>query len=507
MFDIKRKEKIQKEGTKEEVVLPVKKTKRRRIFLFLIPREEKEYFIENLSMLFSSGMNIVLSLDSIRKETRSSEMKAMIDRLKEDVEAGLPIWRVLEEAKFFPSFIISLVKIGENSGSLAKNLKAIAVQQKKDRVFNSKIRSAMMYPGFVLGLTLIVGIGIAWFILPRLTQVFDQLKLDLPLITRILIGFGKFISQYGSIVIPGFVVGLILIMFFVFAFSKTKFIGQFLLFSVPAIKKLIQETELARMGYILGTLLKSGLPIKDAMRALAEASAFYKYRNLYVYLENSIEDGNTFQQSFEGYKKSYKLIPATVQQMIVVGERSGQLPETFLAIGENFEEKIENTTKNLTTLLEPILLVIVWLGVVSVAMAVILPIYSLIGGLNNPKPKEISVSEEIVETSKEKKNVTEEVQTPTEVKEEVKQEVAIPAVKKIEILKTPTGSLNVRDISNAKGKKIGTVLPGEQYVFQEEKDGWYNITLPDGINGWVSGEYVKVVSSEQGTVNNDQPSN
>ncbi|MFZ2834757.1 MAG: type II secretion system F family protein [Candidatus Moraniibacteriota bacterium] len=480
MFDIKRKEKKE---------LPVKKEKRHRIMLFLIPNEEKEYFIESLSMLFSSGMNIIMSLESIKKETRSAQMREIIDRLKEDVDAGLPIWKVLEEVKFFPSFIISLIMIGEKSGSLAKNLKAIAIQQKKDRVFNSKIRSAMMYPAFVLGLTLIVGIGIAWFILPRLTQVFDQLKIDLPLITRILIAFGKFIDHYGSIVIPSFVFGLILLFYFIFAFSKTKFIGQFLLFSVPAIRRLVQETELARMGYILGTLLKSGLPIRDAMTALTEASTFYKYKKLYVYLEHSVEDGNTFQQSFDGYKNSHKLVPATIQQMIMVGEESGQLPEMFISIGQNFEEKIENTTKNLTTLLEPILLVIVWLGVVAVALAVILPIYSLIGGLNkskgtNSKPAPIT---NVVEDS----NAMDTDKDQIDTEGEKKPEEVVPVKNRIQIIETPTGFLNVRDTPSAKGKKIGKVLIGEQYVFQEEKDGWYKIVLSGETVGWVSGEYVK----------------
>ena len=381
MFNLFGKSKFKK----KEVASVLKKNKRQQVFLFLIPQSEKEYFIENLSMLFVSGMNISLALESIKAEVQSKQMKVIIDRMKEDIEAGMPMWQVLKETNFFPEFVISLIKIGESSGNLGKNLKVISIQQKKDRIFNSKIRSAMMYPSFVLGLTLIVGISVAWFILPRLTTVFDQLKIDLPLITKVLIAFGKFIGQHGAVAVPSFILTLAFIFFFVFIFSRTKFIGQFLLFSFPGIKKLIQETELARMGYIMGTLLGSGLPIKEATKSLIETSGFYKYKKFYKYLREKIEEGNTFQQVFNTYKKTRKIIPNTVQQMIIIGEKSGQLPETFLIIGGNFEEKIDDTTKNLSVILEPVLLVIVWLGVVAVALAVILPIYSLIGGLNNQK--------------------------------------------------------------------------------------------------------------------------
>lgn len=493
MFDIKKAEnffRTPNNGGREDISSEKKEVqskggKKSRVFISLIPAEEKEYFIENLSMLLASGMDILQAIDSIKKEIRSSGMKEVIDNLREEVEAGSPIWKALENTKLFPAFILALIRIGERSGSLVKNLKVISIQQKKDRSFNAKIRSAMLYPIFVLSLTVVVGISIAWFILPRLTVVFDQLKVDLPLITKILIAFGKFIDQHGLVAVPSFVLFLGALIYFLFIFSRTKFIGQTILFAFPGIKRLIQETELARMGYILGTLLRAGLPVVDALQSLAEASTFYKYKKLYLFLIESIEAGNTFQQSFEAYKNSRKLVPITIQQMIMVGERSGRLPDTFLSIGETFEEKIDNTTKNLAVILEPVLLVIVWLGVVAVALAVILPIYSLIGGLN--KSAEVPSSAPVVETV-----------TPDQVSEapaETETKNIVPELK-IEILKTGTGFLNVRDANNTKGKVVGKVLPGQQYVAQADQDGWYQITLSDGSAGWVFGKYAKLINPQ-----------
>jgi len=146
-------------------------------------------------------------------------------------------------------------------------------------------------------------------------------------------------------------------------------------------KNIIQQMELARFGYLLGSLLQAGMPIVDSIRSIKETAGFYNYRKFYKYLESSVEEGNSFQRSFLEYKRIKKILPPPIQQMIITSEKSGHLSETLKKIGSVFEERLENTTKNLTVILEPVLLVIVWLGVVAVALAVILPIYGLIGGL------------------------------------------------------------------------------------------------------------------------------
>lgn len=345
-------------------------------------REEKKYFIENLTMLLVSGMDIVSALDSINKEIRSPKMRTIITELKKDIDAGVFLWQALDKFKLFSEQIISLIRMGEESGRLAENLKVIIIQQDKDRIFKSKIRSAMMYPILILVVTVVVGVGVAWFILPRLSSIFSRMNLDLPLTTRGLISAGDFLNQYGVIAIPVFVVSLMILVYFIFIFKYSKQLGQGILLSLPGVKKLIQELELARFGYFLGTLLEAGLPIVDALDSLTKVSSFKAYRKLYSYLLDRIKEGNSISNSLSSYPKSKKYIPTSVQTMIYSGEQSGRLPDILIKIGETYEAKTDTTTKDLTVVLEPILLVIVWLGVVGVALAVIMPIYSLIGGLN-----------------------------------------------------------------------------------------------------------------------------
>jgi type II secretory pathway component PulF len=345
--------------------------------------KERDQFIENLSMLVLSGMSITSALTSIIKQTKVPGMKKILERMLLEIEAGSPVWKAFEKTRFFKGYTISLIRLGEESGNFAENLKVVSLEEEKDRDFKSKIRSALMYPVFVLSLTLVVGIGISWFILPKLAKIFTDLKLTLPLVTRVLMSFGVFLSKHGLIAVPAGALVIGVIAYIVFFNERTRFMGEAIIFSIPGIKTLLMEVEVARFGYLLGTLLEAGLTVTRAIESLAGASDVIRYKKFYLALRESIEMGNSFEKSFMQYKGIDVLIPQPIQQLIISGEKSGNLNKTLIKVGQVLEAKSDTTTKNLTIIMEPILLVIVWAGVVSVAFAVILPIYSLVGGLNN----------------------------------------------------------------------------------------------------------------------------
>lgn len=459
--------------------------------------KEKDFFIENLALLLSSGIDVLSAINSMEGDIRSSGMKKIARGIKEDIEEGKPLSKALKNSGIFPEFVFSLIEIGEKSGKLPENLLLIINQQKKERTFRSKVNSAIMYPAFILVLSLVIGVGISWYILPKLSTVFSQLKIKLPLITKVLIAFGNFMGEYGTIVVPSFLLFLFLLFYFLFVFHRTKFIGQKFLLFFPGIRVLIQEVELARMGYVLGILLDAGVPVDKSIDALTGSSAIHDYKKLYGFIGEKLEEGNSFQKSFLLYPKSKRLISGSVIQIISAGEQSGHLSEALMRIGQIYEEKTENTTKNLATLLEPILLVIVWLGVVFVALAVILPIYSLVGGFNtdphaaqgSPPPapivETVTPENEIMENS----NTSSQEQEPAE-------NADVPKIEAIEIIETGTGFLNVRETPSKKGKIVGKVSVGDTFNPEEEKDGWYRITLPDEKNGWVSGDYTKKAENQ-----------
>ncbi len=482
-----------------------KKYKKRSAFSNIGIGEERDNFVENMSMLFRSGMSVVEVLNSVGEEASSKVMKQIIGEIKEKTKDGMPLWQSLKEANIFKDHIVSLIRVGEESGNLSKNLNVIAIQQRKDRDFRSKLRSAMMYPVLVFSLALIVGTGIAWFILPKLALIFSQMKLELPWITRVLIAVGEFLQNHGLITVLSAIVFLSIFFYLFFINRKLRFIGQAMILKIPGIKRLIQEIEVARLGYVLGTLLESGLPVVSAVNSIYDAAVFKKYKDFYKFLKNYLETGHSFQKSFEKYKDTNKLIPVPVQQMIVAGEQSGNLAPTFLQVGETYDKKIENTSRNLTILLEPLLLVIIWLAVISVALAVILPIYSLVGGINKAKqgrnsssnkpPTEASVEVSQVDFKEDSEGIVEEIEIVTELK----------------ILPTGTGSLNVREEASTSSTIIGEVKEGDILKYLEEDEGWYEIVIVDEETkeektGWVLGEFIEVVQGDESEKSKDEES-
>jgi type IV pilus assembly protein PilC len=468
------------------------KTENQDHFLAISGREEKKYLIENLSVLLTAGIDIISSLGSIKSDFHSKKMNVLVSRLEEEISNGTSVWKALDNGKLLPGYAISLMKIGEESGRLAENMKLVALQQQRDRHFRSKISSAMMYPALVFFLTVSVGIGVSWFILPRLSSVFGQLKLELPWITRWIMGIGEFLGHYGLVVVPAFVLTTAILIYLLFVFQKTKHWGQFMLFHVPGTSGMIREIELSRTGYLAGTLLQAGIPIVDTLGSLAETSTFRMYKNLYIYLKEAVIEGDSLQKSITSYAGSRKLIPSSARNIIASGEQSGKLPEAFIKVGQIFEERTENSTKNLSVMLEPILLVLVWIGVMVVALAVILPIYSLLGNLNN------SPTASTQKSAPESKNEIPVEISAGEAAKEIPQETnSLPneevgaEIKKLEIVSTDTGFLNIRSEPSLESKIIGHALPKESYEYEEENDNWYKIKMAEDKYGWVFGKYVK----------------
>ncbi|HNX10948.1 MAG TPA: type II secretion system F family protein [bacterium] len=346
-------------------------------------KESKENFLENLAMLLSAGLDIYGALDAVQAENRSRLFRRLVNFLISEIENGSTLWQALEKTGTFPRQAVSLIRNGEKSGNLPDNLKVLVAQRQKEQGFYGKIRSAMIYPLFVLSLAVVVGLGTSWFVLPRLAQVFSSLDVKLPAITQWLIDFGYFMAHYGYIFVPAVLAFLIIFFFFLFFFKYSKFLGQFFLLRLPGIKKLIKQAEVARGTYILGTLLNSGLPIVEAMDSLIQSSDIRAYRRFYEKLKVGLEEGNSFRKIFSQNRTFSRFWSPAIEQLILAAETSGNLPNVLLKISSSFEEKVSGTSKNLAVLIEPILLIIVWLAVLAVAVAIFLPIYSLVGSFNH----------------------------------------------------------------------------------------------------------------------------
>lgn len=339
-------------------------------------KNEIYFFIENLSMLLEAGMDISAALNSLSQESSSGRMKKIIEKIKNNVELGESLASSIAKEKILPDHMLAFIRLGEKSGKLVENLKILVIQNDKEVAFRSKTKSALIYAVVIFVLTTVVAAGTGWYTLPRIAEVYSQINAELPFLTKVVIGFGNFLGQYGYIFIPLIFLLFASAFYFLFSFPKTKFIGHIFLMKIPVIKNLIQHVEIARFSYLLGNMLDAGLPISETLEAAPGITTFNNYKRFYQYLGQQVNKGESIQKSFLAYKNINKLFSSSSLQMLMAAEKSGSLPQTLLRLGQMHEKKADNLANNLPVLLEPIILLIVGIGVALFVLATILPIYN-----------------------------------------------------------------------------------------------------------------------------------
>jgi len=342
--------------------------------------KERANFIENLAILLNSGLSVIDALKTIQMELRTKAMKKVTAQVIGEVESGIALWRAMDNRNFFSPYALALIRIGEEAGSLSKNMEYLSVQQEKDRSLRAKVKMAMIYPSIVLVLTFVITLGLAWFVLPQLVTVLLSLNAKLPLVTRIIIGIANFFRDHGNVAVPLFGVFCFLL-FLLFRYTGLRGPVQQLIFRLPGIGTMARSATIARFGVILGSLLRAGVPIVASIRSMAEVTDTVYYRRFYFRLADAIEMGRSFAIAFETLKETKSLIPASVQQLIITGEKSGKMADMLLRIADIYEKKAEEAAARLPVVLEPILLIFIGGIVGTIAFAIIVPIYSIVGSV------------------------------------------------------------------------------------------------------------------------------
>ena len=336
-------------------------------------------FTKHLAMMIKSGITLSESIDTIATQTKSNKFKKVLDAIAADIRNGKSFPKALEKhEKIFKRFYISLIEIGEESGTLSQSLDYLAQQLAKEYSLKKKIQNALLYPAIVLVAITVVGIGMSIFVLPKLVDLFESLNTNLPITTKILLFFANIMKHYGLFVIGGLIILVILFRIGVkLPIFKPKW--DRLILSFPIFGPLLQNEELTSLCRNLGVMLKSGLSITRALEvqyAGTENSVFKDYVNN---LQKAIDKGKDLQKELSLGNYS-KFSPIAIK-MIGVGEKTGKLDEAFLYLGDFFEDEVDNIAKNLSVVLEPIMLLFIGLIVGFVAMAIISPIYSLTGAI------------------------------------------------------------------------------------------------------------------------------
>ncbi|GMR19179.1 MAG: type II secretion system F family protein [Patescibacteria group bacterium] len=340
---------------------------------------EKLFFTKNLAVMLKSGIPITEVMKTLSIQAKSTAFKKVLSQATEDVSRGRSLEKALSKhAKVFDQFYLSLIRVGEESGTLEESLFYLVEQMEKDQDLRKKVQSAMLYPSIVLIATGGIGLALAFFILPQIIGLFESLNVDLPVTTVILIFIAKFLRDWGLVVLPSAaVLTLVLI-----ALLRSRLIKPYwhaFILRIPIFGSLLQNISLATLARNLGIMLKSGLTITSALETASEVERNLAYRKDLIKISKEVRRGKSIESAIMSGK--FKEFPLFMVRMIGVGEKSGNLEENLGYLGDYFDTEVDTVTKNLATILEPLLLIIIGLVVAFVALSIISPIYQVTGSI------------------------------------------------------------------------------------------------------------------------------
>lgn len=334
---------------------------------------DKVLFTKHLAVMIKSGISLSEALQNLTNQTKSAALKKILKGMLINVENGMNFSEALKKyPKVFDSFYINIIEVSEESSSLDKNLEYLAEQLQKTYEFKRKVKSAMLYPSFIFFTALVLGAGISLFVLPKLTSLFSGFDVQLPLTTRILVGLSELMSNYGYLIF-GAIFGFILLFRFLLTIPPVLKIWQTSLLKLPIIGDILIDIQMGGICRNLGIMLQGGLPVTTALKIEAENTDNLVYREYLEKIKDAVSRGMSISSFLNSKKFTY--MPNLAISMIGVGEKTGKLDENLLYLGDFFEGDLDTATKNISTVLEPILLVVIAALVGFVAFAIITPIY------------------------------------------------------------------------------------------------------------------------------------
>lgn len=340
---------------------------------------EKLLFTKHLLIMIKSGITISEAIEAIASQTKSANFRHSLEDIGRDIRNGQTLAKSLSKhPKIFSQFFVSLVEIGEESGTLDTSLEYLVKQLTEENSLRKKIQGAMLYPTIVITAITLVGMGMSLFVLPKLVDLFSTLDVKLPITTQILLFFANLMKNHGVIIVVGFIISIVLIRIFI-SLPFVRPLWDRVILSFPIFGVLIQNREQSLMCRNLGIMLKSGLPITKALNIGYLACGNYVFKDYIKRIQKSVDKGKEIASELSLGHYS-KLSPLAIK-MIGVGEKTGQLDESLLYLSDFFDEEVDNTAKNLSVVLEPIILLVIGLMVGFVAMAIISPIYELTGSI------------------------------------------------------------------------------------------------------------------------------
>lgn len=339
-----------------------------------VKEDDKIAFAKNLSAMISAGLSLSRALAVLGRQTKSPKLKGLLTGMEEKVKQGSSFHEALAETpKVWSSLMIAMVKAGEESGQLSTSLMTIGVQLERAHNIKKKVRGAMLYPSIVLFALVVIAYFMLTTIVPTLRQTFEELDADLPASTQFILAASNFLTQNTilaimlfAVVIGGFVTGM--------RTKQGKRYFEWTILHMPVIKTLVKEVNAARIARTLSSLLSAGVEVLAAIDITQEVSQNSYYKETLEDMKKKIGQGLPIAEVFEHNEHLY---PPFFGELVAVGEETGKLPEMLTRIADYYENEVEQSTKDMSTIIEPFLMLLVGGVVGFFAISMITPIYSI----------------------------------------------------------------------------------------------------------------------------------
>lgn len=347
-------------------------------FFSRVKTDEKINFARNLSAMLSAGLSLSRALSVMNKQSKNPFFQKTLSEIEEAIRRGDPLSEAMKrQDKIWSNLFVSMIKAGEESGDISKSLAEISNQMEKSHALQKKITGAMVYPAIIIGVMLLIAILMLIYVVPTLTSTFKELNVDLPISTRTIIFVSDFLKEQTIL----FILTLGLLAAGVYGAFKSKITKKYIDYispKLPLIGNLVKQNYSAKTARTLSSLLLSGVEVVSSINITREVLSNEYYRSVLDEATAAVQKGVQISEVFEKHEHLY---PVFVSEMTAVGEETGKLAEMLSRVASYYENEIEQQTKNLSTIIEPVLMVLIGAGVGFFAVSMILPMYSLVNSI------------------------------------------------------------------------------------------------------------------------------
>jgi len=333
---------------------------------------EKIELISNLSTMLGASIPILEAVDSIMEDTKGTQRK-ILETMRRDMMQGKPLYASLSEfPRCFDKVTVNLVRAAEEAGTLEVTLRDLRDHIQKEAEFVDKIIFALIYPALIMCLFFVILLVILIFVIPKMSKVFLQLRIALPLPTRILIFFSDILIKHTWYLLGGLVLFLVI---FIFLIKKYRQAILEVFYRLPLVSRLIREIDLTRFTRSLYLLLSSGLPIITALELTKDVVLRSSTAKVITRSREMVMGGKKLSDGFRSIKGA---IPSLMIKLVEAGEKSGQLEGSMKQISESLDYQVSNTLKAFTAIMEPVMLILISVSVGGMMISIIAPIYGII---------------------------------------------------------------------------------------------------------------------------------